>query len=165
MAGGAEACDSLEMMRMKKAAFERAGEFWIINHNNLLDSDRRQIFNETVDLVFRQYNSCWMPHLQERYVKALKMAYVMTCQVWEDEREAFEMRLTRDIDNLYSVAMVLSLGDNQIFTDVAKLIKSRGEKEHLVMYIRAQQIHQMRLYEHLKEWIKGIRIEEERHNL
>lgn len=32
-----QACDSLEMMRMKKEAFERAGEFWIINHNNLLE--------------------------------------------------------------------------------------------------------------------------------
>lgn len=30
-------CDSLEMIRKKKAAFERVGEFWIINHNNLLD--------------------------------------------------------------------------------------------------------------------------------
>ena len=32
-----QTCDSLEMIRMKKDAFDRAGEFWIINHNNLLE--------------------------------------------------------------------------------------------------------------------------------
>ena len=30
-------CDSPEMIRKKKEAFERVGEFWIINQNNLLD--------------------------------------------------------------------------------------------------------------------------------
>ena len=30
-------CDSPEMIRKKKESFERAGEFWIINQNNLLD--------------------------------------------------------------------------------------------------------------------------------
>ena len=30
-------CDSPEMIRMKKEAFDRVGVFWIINHNNLLD--------------------------------------------------------------------------------------------------------------------------------
>ena len=29
-------CDSPEMIRKKKEAFDRAGEFWIIKHNNLL---------------------------------------------------------------------------------------------------------------------------------
>ena len=32
-----QTCDSPKMMLMKKEAFERAGEFWIIKHNNLLE--------------------------------------------------------------------------------------------------------------------------------
>ncbi len=123
---------------------------------DLLESDRRQIFEETTDLAFRQMNSCWMPHLQERYVEALKMGYAMVCQVWKEQREAYEARLVNSVENLLWAVMVLTIGDGKIYDDTARVLKKRWEKEHLVMYIRAQQIHQTRQYEWLKTWIEKM---------
>lgn len=123
---------------------------------DLLENDRKRIFEETADLAFRQINSCWMPHLQERYVEALKMGYAMACQVWQENREAYKLRLVNALENLQWVAMVLSAGDGKLCDDTAKTLKKHWEKERLVMYIRAQQIHQMKQYEWLREWIKGI---------
>lgn len=123
---------------------------------DLLESDRRQIFEETTDLAFRQMNSCWMPHLQERYVEALKMGYAMVCQVWKEQREAYEARLVNSVENLLWAVMVLTVGDGKIYDDTARVLKKRWEKEHLVMYIRAQQIHQTRQYEWLKTWIEKM---------
>lgn len=122
----------------------------------LLESDRRQIFEETIDLAFRQINSCWMPHLQERYVEALKMGYAMVCQVWKEQREAYEARLVNSVENLLWAVLVLTVGDGKIYDDTALALKKRWEKEHLVMYIRAQQIHQTRQYEWLKTWIEKM---------
>ncbi len=124
--------------------------------DDLLESDRKQIFEETVDLAFRQMNSCWMPHLQERYVEALKMGYAMVCQVWKEHREAYEARLINSVDNLLWAVMVLTVGDGKLFDGTAHVLKKRWDKEHLVMYIRAQQIHQMRQYEWLKSCIEKM---------
>jgi hypothetical protein len=97
-----------------------------------------------------------MPHLQEMYVDALKMAYVMVCQVWKEKREWFEMRLARSVENMYWIGMVLSVGDGKIGFDTAQIVKKRWKNEHLVMYIRTQQIHEMNLYEWMKKWVEAI---------
>ena len=97
-----------------------------------------------------------MPHLQERYVEALKMGYAMVCQVWKEQREAYEARLVNSVENLLWAVMVLTVGDGKIYGDTAHALKKRWDKEHLVMYIRAQQIHQTRQYEWLKTWIEKM---------
>lgn len=143
--------------KVYREAFVMSALMLMTEDEDLLESDRKQIFEETTDLLFRQIASCWMPHLQERYVEALKMGYTMVCQVWKDNREAYESRLVNSVDNLQWVAVVLSSGDGKIFDETARVLQKRWEKEHLVMYIRAQQIHQMRQYEWMKKWIEGTR--------
>lgn len=59
-----QTCDTLEMIRMKKETLERVGEFWIINHNNLLDntmlgSDFLKGFDFDNPEVFRKQRDEW----------------------------------------------------------------------------------------------------------
>ena len=97
-----------------------------------------------------------MDHLQELYVEALKIAYVMGCQVWKKDRDAFENSLVQRIDNLYWVALVVSVGDGTFSENAAKMLKTRWEREHAVMYVRAQQTHRMKMYNWLKSWVAEI---------
>ena len=123
---------------------------------NLLKNDRKKIFDEVMNLLFLQINSCWMDHLRELYVEALKVAYVVVCQVWEKDRDAFETNLVQRVDNLYWVASVISVGDGTLSENAVKIMKARWEKEYLVMYVRAQQTHRMKMYDWLKDWVAGI---------
>lgn len=142
--------------KVAREVFVMSALMLMTEDDDLLECDRKAIYEETVDLLFRQINSCWMPHLQEMYVDALKMAYVMVCQVWKEKREWFEMRLARSVENMYWIGMVLSVGDGKIGFDTAQIVKKRWKNEHLVMYIRTQQIHEMNLYEWMKKWVEAI---------
>ena len=101
-----------------------------------------------------------MEHLQERYIEALKVAYALVCQIWQKEREGFETRLAQSSANLYWVATALSVGDGIMYEKTGMLLKQRWDNEHLVMYVRAQQTHQMNRYNALKKWIEGVIIEQ-----
>ena len=125
---------------------------------DLLMNDRKKVFDEVMNLLFLQINSCWMDHLRELYVEALKVAYVMVCQVWKNDRDAFETNLVQRLDNLYWVASVIIVGDGTFSGNAAKIMKARWEKERLVMYVRAQQTHRMKMYDWFKDWIAEIEI-------
>lgn len=144
--------------KVAREVFVMSALMLMTEDEDLLVSDRKKIFNEVLDLLFLQINSCWMEHLQERYVDALKMAYVMFCQVWVKKRESFEIRLSQSVHNLFWVASVIVVGDGTLSNKAAQTIVNRWNKEHLVMYVRAQQTHRMKQYEWLKAWVTGISI-------
>ena len=123
---------------------------------NLIEKDRKTILDEVLDLLFKQIGSCWMEHLQEQYVEALKVAYVVICQVWPKDKQAFEKRLCMNIDSLYWAAFVLSATETEISEEACRIIKNRWTSEHLVLYVRAQQIHRLNLYNALKEWVESF---------
>lgn len=123
---------------------------------DLLESDRKKVFDKVKNLLFLQIKSCWMDHLQELYVEALMIAYVMVCQVWKKDRDAFENSLVQRIDNLYWVALVVSVGDGTFSENAAKMLKTRWKRERAVMYVRAQQTHRMKMYNWLKGWVAEI---------
>ncbi|MBO7617855.1 MAG: hypothetical protein J6T22_11670 [Bacteroidales bacterium] len=139
-----------------REAFVMSALMLMTEDEDLLERDRKKIFDEVKNLLFLQINSCWMDHLQELYVEALKMAYVMVCQVWKKDRDAFEMNMVQRLDNLYWVASVISVGDGTFSDEAAKIMKARWEKERLVMYVRAQQTHRMKMYDWLKDLATGI---------
>lgn len=143
-----------------REVFVMSGLLLMTEDDDLIESERRTIFADVLDILFRQIASCWMEHLQERYIEALKVAYALVCQIWQKEREGFETRLAQSSANLYWVATVLSVGDGKMYEKTGMLLKQRWDNEHLVMYVRAQQTHQMNRYNALKKWIEGVIIEQ-----
>lgn len=139
-----------------REAFVMSALLLMTEDDDLLESERKQIFMDVLDILYLQIGSCWMEHLQERYVEALKVAYVMVCQVWTEEREYLEARLVESPLSIYWVVTVLCVGEGKMYDEPTRLLLRRWDNEHLVMYIRAQQTHQLNRYNALKKWIEGI---------
>lgn len=142
--------------KVAREVFVMSALILMTEDDDLIEGERKLIFANVLDMVFRQISSCWMEHLQERYVDVLKVCYAMTCQIWVKEREAFELRLVQSPINLYWVVTVLSVGDGKMFADTSRLLHQRWVNEHVVMYIRAQQTHRMNRYNALKMWLGKI---------
>ena len=139
---------------VQREVFVLSSLLLIAEDEDILEGNRKQIFNEVAEHVLMQLRSCWMDHLQEKYIEALKVAYLVLCQQWDGDRRNFELQWAQSIDSLYMLAMVLSVGEHELCNDAKVIIRKRWVNEHTVIYVSVAQIHRMNLYNALKKWVE-----------
>lgn len=142
--------------KVTRESFVLSSLILIAEDDDLVEEERKTIFYEVLSHTFKQIHACWMDHLQERYADVLRVAYLVVCQQWKDEKESFEKALVVELDSLLMVASVLSLSDEQLSDQAVHLLMRRWDHEKMVLNIRCYQTHRMNLYRNLEKWIEKL---------